>query len=100
MRQDALLHRRHVDDREFQALGGVQGHDRYAVLPFVVAVHVVVALLARRDAALGEDALRLQERRVRVGAQMREVDPAEDAVPVDVVPLAAPEVLLRLAHLG
>ena len=65
----------------------------------VVPVDVVVALLAGCDAALGEDALGLQQRRIRVGAQVREVDPAEDAMPVHVVALRAPEVLLRLADL-
>ena len=66
----------------------------------VVAVDVVVALLAGGDAPLRQDAFRLQQRRVRVGAKVREVDAAEDAVPVDVVALRAPQVLLRLTDFG
>src|SRR6267378_6560384 len=66
----------------------------------VVAVDVVVALLAGRGAPLRQDPFRFQERRVRIGADVREVDPAEDAVPVHVVPLRTPEVLLGLTDLG
>ena len=65
----------------------------------VVAVDVVVTLLPRRGTALREDPLGLEQRGVRVGPQVREVDPAEHAVPVDVIPLCAPEVLLRLTDL-
>ena len=66
----------------------------------LIAVDVVVALLAGGDSPLREVPLRFQQRRVRVGAQVRQVDAAEDAVPVDVIALPAPEMLLRLAHLG
>ena len=66
----------------------------------VVAVDVVVALLPRGGPALGEDPLGFEERRVRVRAEVREVDPAEDAVPVHVVALRSPEVLLRLTDFG
>ena len=65
----------------------------------VVAVDVVVALLAGRGPPLRQDPFRLEKRRVGVGAKVREVDAAEHAVPVDVVPLRAPEVLLRLTDL-
>ena len=40
VRQDALLHREHVDDRELQPLGRVQRHHRDAVRLLVPAVHV------------------------------------------------------------
>src|SRR5437773_4210840 len=66
----------------------------------VVAVDVVVALLAGGGAALRQDPLRLEKRRVRIRAQVRKVDAAEDSVPVHVIALRAPQVLLRLAHLG
>ena len=86
-----------LDDR-----AALHVHEHRAGVPaedvLVVAVDVVVARLARGDATLGQDPLRLEQRRVRVGAQMREVDAAEDAVPVHVVALRAPEVLLSLAH--
>src|SRR5437773_9141125 len=67
---------------------------------FVVAVDVVVALLARGGATLRQDPLRLEKRRVRIRAQVRKVDAAEDSVPVHIVALRAPQVLLRLANLG
>ena len=66
----------------------------------VVAVDVVVALLTRRDAPLGEKPLGAQERAVRVRAKVRQVYPAEHPVPVDVVGLRAPEALLGLPDLG
>ena len=56
----------------------------------VQTVDVVVALLAGRDATLGEQALRAKERAVRVGAEMRQIEPAEHPVPVDVVRLGTP----------
>ena len=65
----------------------------------VVAVDVVVALLACGGPALRQDALGLEERRVRIGAQVGEIDAAEHTVPVDIVPLRAPEILLRLPDL-
>src|SRR6266508_3511752 len=78
-------------------------HEHRASVPaedvLVVAVDVVVALLAGGDATLREDSLGLEQRRVRVRAQVREVDTAEHAVPVHVVALRAPQVLLRLPNL-
>src|SRR2546425_1216896 len=80
-------------------------HDRFAlsdaeaVLEERATRDVVVALLAGRGAPLRQDPFRLEKRRVGVGAKVREVDAAEHAVPVDVVPLRAPEVLLRLTDL-
>ena len=43
----------------------------------VEPVDVVVALLARRDPALGEKALGTEQRAVRVGPKVREVEPTE-----------------------
>jgi len=65
----------------------------------VIPVDVVVTLLAGGHAALGEDALGLEQRVIGVGAEVRQVEPAEHAMPVDVVRLRAPEVLLGLTDL-
>src|SRR3989454_7819427 len=66
----------------------------------VIAVDLVVALLSGGGATAAQDPFRLQPRRVRVGTKVREVDAAEAAMPIHVVPLSAPEVLLRLTYLG
>src|SRR2546423_2806604 len=66
----------------------------------VVAVDVVVALLARRRAALRENSLSFQQRRVRVRPKVRKIDAPKHAVPVHIVSLSAPEILLGLTYLS
>src|SRR5207244_1019810 len=40
VRQQAFLHGRDKDDRELQPFGGVQGHDRNAILVLVPTINV------------------------------------------------------------